>query len=71
MLERLGLTILIAPFTFAATTWVLMLSLGMVHSVVPAVPALGLWDTAIVNLALLFLASVRAFIKGFVEEANK
>lgn len=56
------------PFTFALLTWVMMLAFGMWHSVIPAVPALGFWQSAIVTLGVTLVNAPRAIFKGFVED---
>lgn len=53
LLAVLIAAVIVSPIS----TWILMLVLGGVHSFIPAIPALGFWQTFLVSVLINIIAN--------------
>ena len=50
--------LLVAPAFFLASVWIFMILIGVLHSVVPQVPAFGFWKSGIIYIVLSIIAGL-------------
>lgn len=66
-----GLFLIIFSAGLALSTWLIMLVLGMIHSVWDVIPALGFWQSGIVALALSLLRVPKAIADALKKKDEK
>jgi hypothetical protein len=57
-------TVLAGILYFPIAVWFLMLGMGMLHGVIPAVPALGYWHSLTASVGLMLVYGTVGYSQG-------